>query len=86
MKAGWKTESLSEVCNFSSGLWKGKKPPFRTVGVIRNTNFNQDGSLDDSDIAILDVEEVQFAKRSLSFGDIILEKSGGGPSSPWVEL
>jgi type I restriction enzyme S subunit len=82
VKTGWKTESLSEVCSFSSGLWKGKKPPFRTVGVIRNTNFNRDGSLDDSDIAILDVEEAQFAKRSLSFGDIILEKSGGGPKQP----
>jgi type I restriction enzyme S subunit len=63
-------------------LWKGKQPPFKNVGVIRNTNFSADGTLDDSDIAYLDVEDRQFAKRALRFGDIILEKSGGGPKQP----
>jgi type I restriction enzyme S subunit len=79
---GWKSQTLAELCDFSSGLWKGKQPPYRNVGVIRNTNFNADGTLNDSDIAYLDVEERQFAKRALQFGDIILEKSGGGPKQP----
>ncbi len=52
------------------------------VGVIRNTNFTKDGSLDDSDIAYLDVEAKKLEKRRLQFGDIILEKSGGGPKQP----
>lgn len=43
------------------------------------TNFAKDGGLDDSDVAQLDVEARQFAKRRLQFGDVILEKSGGGP-------
>lgn len=46
------------------------------------TNFARDGELDDSDIAQLDVEARQFATRRLHFGDIILEKSGGGPKQP----
>jgi type I restriction enzyme S subunit len=75
----WKSQPLAELCEFSSGLWKGKRPPYRNVAVIRNTNFNADGTLNDSDIAYLDVEESQFANRSLQYGDIILEKSGGGP-------
>jgi type I restriction enzyme S subunit len=50
--------------------------------VIRNTNFAKDGTLDDTDIAYLDVEAKKFAKRRLQFGDIILEKSGGGPKQP----
>jgi type I restriction enzyme S subunit len=79
---GWKSQTLAELCDFSSGLWKGKQPPYRNVGVIRNTNFNADGTLNDSDIAYLDVEERQFAKRALQFGDIILGKSGGGPGVP----
>ncbi len=79
MKAGWQTEPLRMVCQFSNGLWKGKKPPFVNVGVIRNTNFTKEGTLDDSDIVYLDVEEKKLEKRSLKFGDIILEKSGGGP-------
>ena len=76
---GWETAHLSDICQFSNGLWKGKKPPFVNVGVIRNTNFQKDGTLNDSNIAYLDVEERQFLKRRLKFGDIILEKSGGGP-------
>lgn len=82
MKKGWKTKTLEEACQFSNGLWKGEKPPFVNVGVIRNTNFTKEGTLDDSDIAYLDVEAKKLEKRRLQFGDIILEKSGGGPKQP----
>ena len=78
----WKKKKLSEFCEFSNGLWTGKKPPFKTVGVIRNTNFTKDCQLDDSDIVYLEVEQSQFQKRKLQYGDIILEKSGGGPKQP----
>jgi type I restriction enzyme S subunit len=78
----WKSRALNEVCTFSNGLWKGEKPPFIKVGVIRNTNFTTDGHLDDSDIAYLDVEAKKLDKRRLQHGDIILEKSGGGPKQP----
>jgi type I restriction enzyme S subunit len=82
VKAGWQVKSLEETCDFSNGLWKGEKEPFINVGVIRNTNFTKDGTLDDSDIAYLDVEAKKFEKRRLQLGDIILEKSGGGPKQP----
>jgi type I restriction enzyme S subunit len=78
----WNSKPLGQVAAFLNGLWKGKKPPYVTVGVIRNTNFAKDGSIDDSDIARLEVEAKQFEKRKLKFGDIILEKSGGGPKQP----
>ena len=82
MKKGWETKTLEETCQFSNGLWKGEKPPLVNVGVIRNTNFTKEGTLDDSDIAYLDVEAKKFDKRRLKLGDIILEKSGGGPKQP----
>jgi type I restriction enzyme S subunit len=82
MKKGWEIKKLGEICEFGNGLWTGKKPPFQNVGVIRNTNFTKDGKLDDNDIVYLDVEQSQFAKRKLQYGDIILEKSGGGPKQP----
>ena len=82
MKKGWQTKTLEEACQFSNGLWKGEKPPFVNVGVIRNTNFTKEGTLDESDIAYLDVEAKKLEKRRLQFGDIILEKSGGGPKQP----
>jgi type I restriction enzyme S subunit len=75
-------KSLADLCEFRNGLWKGKKSPYVHVGIIRNTNFNADGSLDESDIAYHDVEEKQLKSRQLKFGDIILEKSGGGPKQP----
>jgi type I restriction enzyme S subunit len=80
--AGWKSQTLAEACQFINGLWKGEEPPFVHVGVIRNTNFTKEGKLDDSDIAYLDVEAKKFAKRRLEYGDLILEKSGGGPKQP----
>lgn len=79
----WKVESLdNEYIVFSNGLWKGKKEPFISVRVLRNTNFNNDGTLKLNDIAELDVEEKQFQTRQLIRGDIILERSGGGPTQP----
>lgn len=72
-------EELGELCEFKNGLWKGKKEPYMHVGVIRNTNFTKEGYLDDTNIAYLDVEVKQYSSRKLEYGDIILEKSGGGP-------
>jgi type I restriction enzyme S subunit len=65
MKDGWTTKTLNEVCDFTNGLWKGEKPPFFTVGVIRNTNFTKEGTLDDCDIAFIEVEVKKFEKRRL---------------------
>ena len=65
-----------------NGLWKGKKEPFVEAGVIRNTNFTPSGMIDYSNVAYLNVEEKQLAKRRLEAGDIILERSGGGPKQP----
>jgi type I restriction enzyme S subunit len=82
MKSTWQTKKLGEICDFFNGLWKGKEPPFINVGVIRNTNFTKDCKLDDSDIAYLEVEVKQYNKRKLEYGDVIVEKSGGGPKQP----
>ncbi len=82
MKDGWQKKTMDELCQFINGLWKGEKPPFVNVGVFRNTNFTKDGMLDDSDIAYLDVELKKFETRRLVYGDLILEKSGGGPKQP----
>lgn len=65
-----------------NGLWKGKKGPFVKIGVIRNTNFSMSGVIDYSNVAYIDVEIKQLSKRRLEPGDIILERSGGGPKQP----
>jgi len=80
--AGWASIPLEGLCYTINGLWKGKKPPFVNVGVIRNANFTKDFKLDFSNIAYLDVEEKQYEKRKLQCGDIIVEKSGGSDNQP----
>jgi len=65
-----------------NGLWVGKREPFVDAGVIRNTNFTASGVIDFSNIAYLQVEKKQLLKRRLEAGDIILERSGGGPKQP----
>ena len=32
----WRTVKISDVCEFQSGLWKGKKTPFTKANVIRH--------------------------------------------------
>lgn len=78
----WASAPLRDLCEFHNGLWKGKKGPFETATVIRNTNFTPDGRIDLSDVAVLEVEARQLAKRTLQRNDIIIEKSGGGPKQP----
>ncbi len=78
----WKVEKLENLVEFKSGLWKGKKGPFITVKVLRNTNFNNDGTINFDNIAELEVEKKQFETREIKKNDIILERSGGGPKQP----
>lgn len=73
---------LGHLTTTINGLWTGKKPPFQTVAVIRNTNFSKDCRLKMDDVAMIEVESKQFATRKLQVGDIIIEKSGGSDKQP----
>ncbi len=75
-------KKLINICDFISGLWTGKKEPFQKIHVIRNTNFRPNAKLDLRDLAYLDVEQNLIPKKQIIKGDIILEKSGGGPKQP----
>lgn len=82
MKKGWVQNKLSELCDAYNGLWKGKKPPYINVGVIRNANFTKDFTLKFDNIEYLDVEVKQYSSRKLQKGDLIIEKSGGSEKQP----
>lgn len=77
VESKWDLVKLGNYVETLNGLWTGKKTPFVSVTVIRNTNFKVGGKLDLSDVAVLDVEVNQYEKRKLQYGDIIIEKSGG---------
>ena len=80
----WDVVRLSnqELFNFENGIWKGKKEPFEECAVVRNTNFTSDGYLDLSDVAVLPIEQRHLDKKQLKWGDIVIERSGGGPNQP----
>ncbi len=81
-KPGWQEKKLSDICDVINGLWKGKKPPYIKVGVIRNANFTKSFTLRYDNIEYLDVEVRQYEKRKLQKGDLIVEKSGGSEKQP----
>ena len=82
MKKDWEERSLGDICEFRNGLWKGKKPPFIKAKVIRMTNFTKDCEMNNKEPIELEVEKKQFESRNLTEGDLLIEKSGGGPNQP----
>lgn len=75
---------LNDENHFSlvGGLWKGARAPLKPAKVLRATNFGGDGLVDFEDIVELDVEERFFGSKKLEHGDIVVERSGGGPKQP----
>lgn len=65
-----------------NGIWKGEKEPLTTAKILRTTNFSKDCQMKLDDLAIIEVEQKKMEKRRLKKGDIIVEKSGGGPKQP----
>ena len=80
----WELIKLSnqQLFSFENGIWKGKKEPFTECAVVRNTNFTSDGYLDLKDVAVLPIEQRYLDKKKLKWGDIVIERSGGGPKQP----
>jgi len=67
---------------YENGIWKGTKGELVDCNILRNTNFRNDGTLNYSDVATLPIEKRHIIKKQLKFGDIIIERSGGGPTQP----
>jgi len=65
------------------GVW-GSEPSTDEVDVdiVRSTNFTADGRLDYTNSARRSISERALVSRRLHSGDILLEKSGGGPNQP----
>lgn len=77
-----KTAVLSELLELSdSGVW-GDEDATSGISVLRSTNFNSNGTLDLSKLTFRMLEERDRTRKLLRPGDILLEKSGGGPKQP----
>ena len=73
---------LQELLDLSdSGVW-GDEDTENGVSVLRSTNFKANGTLDFTKLTFRVIEERKCAAKILQEGDILLEKSGGGPMQP----
>jgi type I restriction enzyme S subunit len=83
MSENWENVKLKNIFSKINGLWTGKKEPFVEVKVYTMTNFTKDSFLNKAKEPREVVASLsQFEKRKLQKGDILVEKSGGGPNQP----
>jgi type I restriction enzyme S subunit len=83
-EAGMPTVPASSLAAVSiGGVW-GKEPGGGEVdvNVFRVTEFREDGVIDPTTAARRSVTRKQLASRQLRAGDLLIEKSGGGPDRP----
>jgi type I restriction enzyme, S subunit len=82
--ASWPRVKLADLLEVSiGGVW-GSAPgeDEHDVRVLRVTEMRRDGALDPSTAVLRSIGGRQLASRKLEPGDLLLEKSGGGPSTP----
>jgi len=80
----WIPIKISELIEDTiSGDW-GDTPDdsSNTMAILRSTNFSGDGKIDPSKLAYRKILEHKIPRLLLKRGDILLEKSGGGPDQP----
>ena len=65
-----------------NGLWRTDEDDFINVCVIRSTEFSEYGTISFDKLEPIPVKSSQYKTRKLFLGDIILERSGGGPEQP----
>ena len=78
----WVPAPLERVLELADpGVW-GPENTENGVSVLRSTNFRDDGSLDLAKLAFRTIPDRKKSKKILQVGDILLERSGGGPRQP----
>ena len=84
MRDGWKALPLSDVVEHTiGGVWGGESGTDEVeVTVVRSTEFTKRGYLNFETGVSRSIKLSQLNSRELKVGDILLEKSGGGPDQP----
>lgn len=62
-----------------SGEWGAEGT---NVKVLRTTNFTNTGKIDFDSVVTRNISDTKINKKHLRSGDILIEKSGGGPKQP----
>ena len=74
----YKQSKIGSCIDDLGGQWESAKEPTINVPVIKSTNFNKAGTLDNNtDIERINANINSYNKRKINAGDILIEKSGG---------
>lgn len=77
-----KTAKLRDLLkSWDAGAW-GDSAKDAGVYVLRSTNFMDGGVISFANLALLKIDERIVSEKKLEIGDILLERSGGGPNQP----
>jgi type I restriction enzyme, S subunit len=84
MRDSWKALPLGDVVEHTiGGVWGGESGTDEVeVTVVRSTEFTKRGYLNFETGVSRSIKHSQLKSRELKVGDILLEKSGGGPDQP----
>lgn len=78
----WQLKPLRTLLEIQfSGDW-GSDEGEQAISVLRSTNFTSSGALDFSDVAIRYFNQDKAETFGLQKGDLLVERSGGGPDQP----
>lgn len=78
----WQAKPVRQlITDQFAGDW-GDDEGEQAVSVMRSTNFTNDGRLDMSDVATRYFPKDKAAQFQLKQGDLLVERSGGGPEQP----
>ena len=82
--SNWDVKELSDLLDHTTGGIWGSKPGEEEVDVdvVRVTELTLNGGLNTATAARRSITHKQYSSRLLKKGDILLEKSGGGPTTP----
>ena len=80
---GWAVHPISDLLAWDApGEWGEPSEDGKGTGVLRSTNVTDSGTLDLSNVAIRVIPEIKLTAKTLQAGDVLLERSGGGPNKP----
>ena len=78
----WETKALVELLSeHYPGDWGEERGP-HTAKILRSTNLTREGRLDIADVAIRAMSPLKASMLAPKRGDILVERSGGGPGQP----
>lgn len=72
----------SALLKNDAGDWGDLPSENNTIGVLRSTNFTNQGILNLSDVAYRSLKPHKLAEKKLRPGEIIIERSGGSDTQP----